>query len=78
MRKETGNTSIYIRDKNLYLKRVSSIREKWYSLYMQHLTTSDILLKGLELLDSSLQKEEIEVVDVNQRKISDKYSRVGE
>ena len=78
MRKETGNTSIYIRDKNLYLKRVSSIREKWYSLYMQHLTTSDILLKGLELLDSSLQKEEIEVVDVNQRKISDKYARIGE
>ena len=78
MRQDSGNTSIYIRDKNLYLKRISEIRQKWYDLYMEHLSTSDILLRGLEILLSSIDNEESLKSSDNTRKVSDKYIRVGE
>ena len=78
MRQENGNTSIYIKDKNLYLKNISRIRELWYSLFMEHLSTSDIIQKSLMTLVSQLENEEELKRSDSSRKISDKYARIGE
>jgi len=78
MKKEAGNTSLYIRDKDLYLNRVSKVKELWFSLYQEHLSTSDVIQRGLEILVSTIENEEELRKSVNTRKISDKYARVGE
>jgi len=78
MTREAGNTSFYVKDKDLYLNRISKIKEVWYKLYQEHLTTSDAVQKALEMLVTNLANEEGIKNSVNQRKISDQYSRVGE
>lgn len=78
MRNENGNTSIYIRDKDLYLNRIFKIKELWYDIYMEHLSTSDVIQRALMTLVSQLENEEELKRSDSSRKISDKYARIGE
>lgn len=78
MRETSGNTTLYLKDKNLYLKRISDIKEKWYNLYQEHLSSSDVVQRGLESVITNLTNEEGLKDNVNSRKISDQYSRIGE
>ena len=77
-RAESGNTSFYIKDKNLYLKRIAFIKETWFTLYQEQLTTSDAVQKALEMLVTNLTNEEGIKNNVDSRKISDQYCRIGE
>ena len=78
MRDGSGNTTLYLKDKSLYHKRIFDIKEKWFSLYQEQLSSSDVVQRGLESLITNLENEEGVRTNVGSRKISDQYSRIGE
>lgn len=72
-KKQSGNISIYLANKQIYHKLLDDIEILWYKNFNEHLSTSDVLTKSMLFLRQYLQGD----LNSEERTTLKKYSRIG-